>query len=145
MKKFFFTILLLTGAMPVFAKEQVIPDDVAIHCILGESRGEFKQFGFNAFLAMAEALRNRGNVKNVYGCSVDFDRDDEILYLINTGIFAQAQKAWKESKNSHLVNGAQYWGSIIIDQKWIKQMERKHFIKTYAVGNTVFYRKGKSK
>lgn len=117
---------------------ETIPDDVAIKCILGEVRGEYHDYGYNALLANAEALRNRGTTQGVYGCKAHFDH--ELSYLKRMGIFENAVKAWKESAHSNLVKGASYWGSLIVDQKWIKEMKRKGYKETYRIGNTAYYK-----
>ena len=54
-------VCLLAGCHEAWAEE--ISEDIAIQCILGEARGEYAEHGYPAFLAIADALRNRGTVR----------------------------------------------------------------------------------
>lgn len=110
-------------------------DEEAVHCILGEARGE----GYASMLGHAEALRNRGTIKRVYGCNASFEK--EMPYLISHGILLQAKKAWLESRYTKTVKGAQYWGSLIYDKKWIAKMRAQGYKQTAIINNTVFFRK----
>jgi hypothetical protein len=113
-----------------------ITEDQAVHCILGEARGE----GYESMLAHAEAIRNRGHLGGVYGCRADFSK--EMPYLQTKGIISQAKKAWKESVHTKTVKNADHWGSLKVDGKWIAEMERKGFVRTAVVMNTAFYKAG---
>jgi hypothetical protein len=113
---------------------ECISEEKGVQCILGEARGE----GFESMKSHAEAIRNRGNLKGVYGCRVDLSK--EMAYLKKTGIYDLAVKAWHESKTSNIVKGASFWGSLKVDGKWIKKMERNGYVKTVVIRNTVFYR-----
>lgn len=105
-----------------------ITDEQAVRCIMGEARGE----GYDGMLAHAEAIRNRGHLKGVYGCKAKFSEPEYV--------WAKARKAWKESEHTATVKGADHWGSIIVDRAWIDLMERKDFIHTATIKNTAFYK-----
>ena len=112
-----------------------ISQEIGVHCILGEARGE----GYTSLLAHAEALRNRNNTQGVYGCQADLSK--EMPYLKRTGIYNDAIKAWQKSKHSKITHGASFWGSLIVDKKWIAKMDRNGFKQTVIIGNTAFYKK----
>ena len=128
-------VCLLAGCHEAWAEE--ISEDIAIQCILGEARGEYAEHGYPAFLAIADALRNRGTVRGVYGCKADMGK--ERAYMANKGYYRAARQAWLESKTTNVVNGASHWEST--DFKipyWAKDM-----IVTYQVGKHKFYREVK--
>jgi len=100
-----------------------ISEQEAIGCILGEARGE----GYQGMLAVAEAMRNRGRIKGVDGCFYIPVERDPVL---------QAHKAWKESKNSNITNGADHWHADYINPWWAK-----YGIKTAKIGKHIFYKK----
>lgn len=129
--------ILIIILMSSFVHAQCITDEQAVKCLLGEARSE----GYESLLAHAEALRNRGHLQGVYGCSSDLSK--EMSYLKRTGIYDQAVRAWEESKTSNVVNGASYWGSLKVDGKWIATMKRNGFICTAIIKNTAFYREVK--
>lgn len=110
-------------------------DEEAVKCILGEARGE----GYDSMLAHAEAIRNRGHLKGVYGCKADYSK--EMPYLIKKGIIKEAILAWEQSQWTNTVHKAQFWGSVIVDKDWIKTMEKAGYVKTATIKNTSFYRK----
>lgn len=119
------------NAKPAKADEvSWITDDDAVYCIMGEARGE----GYDGMIACAEALRNRGSVKGVYGCQAKFKEPQ--------WVWERARKAWRESAHTNTVLGAQYWGSLVVDQHWIKRMEKAGYTHTLTVKNTAFYREG---
>lgn len=118
-----------------------IPDEKAIHCILGEARLEYVKYGYNALLAHAEAIRHRNTLSGVYGCRVNYS--DEVNYMKKKGAIVAAQKAWEESKSTNITNGADSWGSKTVDKKWLDTMQKAGYTKTYEIGDTEFYRKPK--
>ncbi len=115
--------------LAVKANAEGIPEEVAVHCIMGEARGE----GYSGMLAHGEALRARGTIKGVYGCKSKFKEPE--------WVWDMARKAWKESRHTKTVKGADHWGSLIVDKKWIAEMERKGFVRTAIIKNTAFYKK----
>lgn len=131
--------ILMCAVFVLFASvchAEEICEEKAVHCILGEARGE----GFESMKAHAEAIRNRGHLQGVYGCRADLSK--EMAYLKKTGIYSLAIKAWRESRESNLVQGASFWGSLKVDGKWIRTMEKKGFKRTAVIRNTAFYREG---
>lgn len=125
--------LLVAGCQDAYAE---ISESQAVTCILGEARGE----GYASMLAHAEAIRNRGTLKGVYGCRVDFSK--EIPYLKAMGIIKEAVMAWEQSQWTKTVKGADHWGSLKVDGAWIARMKRAGYVRTAVVNNTAFYRKG---
>lgn len=126
---------ILLPSCEAFAGE--IPEETAVHCILGEARGE----GYASMLGHAEALRTRGSTRGVYGCNVNLNK--EMPYLRATGILTQARQAWEASKTSKTVSGAQFWASKIVDGKWATRMRKAGFVLTATIGNTEFYKEVK--
>lgn len=136
----FILFLILTALLVCVhvANAEEISPDKAINCILGEARGE----GYEAMLGHAEAIRNRGYLKGVYGCKYKPDAKER-AYNANKGINSLASKAWAESNRTNTVKGAQYWGSLTVDKAWIKKMEHAGYVRTAVVRNTAFYRNEK--
>jgi len=118
-------LTVLLGALPAYAGG--IPEDLAVKCIMGEARGE----SYEGKVAIAAALRNRGTTKGVYGCKAVFTEPD--------WVWEDARKAWLESAVNDAVNGADHWGSTIVDKAWIAKMD-KSMKKTVVVGNHAFYK-----
>ena len=135
MSLFFVIVFWFVFSVLDTAHADTISDKEAVQCLLGEARGE----GFNAMVAHAEAIRNRGHLKGVYGCKADFKK--EMPYLTSKGIVKDAYRAWELSKTTNRVDGADHWGSLIVDKAWIKKMERSGYIRTATVNNTAFYKK----
>jgi hypothetical protein len=125
--------LLFIAFMPNKAGAAEIPEATAVHCILGEARGE----GDVGIKLLASALRNRGTTKGVYGCRADLSK--EMSYLKTRGIYAQAVKAWRDK--SDLVRGATYWGGKSCDKAWLENMARKGYVLTVEYRGHKFYRK----
>lgn len=127
------------ATQPAHAKQTIdeISEDRVVVCLLGESQKEFE-----SLLARAEAIRNKGTLDGVLGCRVTLSPKEQ-RYIEKKGIVEQARKAWRVSKTSNLVLGAQYWGSIKTDQGWIQQMEQAGYTRTVQIGDTVFYKEDK--
>jgi len=119
-------LLLIAWIFPAEAQE-VVPADEAIYCILGEARGE----GFDGMVAVAEAIRNRGTLRGVYGCGARFTEPKWVWDL--------GRKAWAESEHTNTVRGATHWGGVGIDGKWIARME-KTMTFVVQINNQRFYR-----
>ena len=108
------------------ASAMEIPDNLAVHAIIGEASGE----GYQGMLAVACGIRNRGTLKGVYGLNAKHV-DNEPGW-----VWALARKAWKESVDVDIVNGADHWEST--DFKipgWAKDM-----VKVFEYKNHCFYR-----
>lgn len=129
-KKWMMFILLLVPceaqAAPAFTAEN------CIRSILGEARGE----GDVAMYAHACAIRNRQNLKGVYGATAQMEP-------IPPDLWQRAAKAWYTSEyGSDTVHGATHWLSDY-DIKHCKSW--KLWISAYKivarVGTTNFYKK----
>jgi len=121
----------LAGAQPV---QPAVDEATAVACILGEARAS----GYEGMLAIAGAIRNRGHVRGVYGCTADFS--SEMAYIRAKGIDQMAVRAWQESANRDITGGADHWGGRTCDAKWIQTMRRKGFVQTAEVGGNLFFR-----
>jgi len=103
-----------------------INDVQAVKAIIGEAEGE----PFVGKVAVAEAIRNRGHLKGVYGVK------SPRVKKASLKVWKDAEKAWQESKKSNLVNGADHWESVDFPvPSWSKSMT-----KTATIGKHVFYR-----
>lgn len=132
------TIIVCLVAICFFAGcagAEEITDAKAIHCILGEARSD----GYAAMLGHAEAIRNRGTLKGVYGCRVDLSH--EMSYLKVKRIDVAAKQAWESSRYTHTVAGAQFWGSMRVDKKWIAQMRKHRYTQTAQINGTAFFKR----
>jgi len=120
-------ILILVGMTIVKAEE--IPDEEAVLCIIGEAEGE----GEIGMEAVAEAIRNRGSLKGVYGCSAPRVRK----HLYSDRILLQAKRAWKKSAgDGDITFGARFWeGTAFKTPYWAKDM-----VVTATIGRQRFYK-----
>jgi hypothetical protein len=107
--------------------DEVIPKEV--YCVIGEAEGE----GEIGMEAVAEAIRNRGSLKGVYGCSAPRVRK----HLYSARILRQAQQAWERSAGSgDITFGATHWeGTAFKTPYWAKDM-----IITATIRNQRFYK-----
>lgn len=103
-----------------------VPTNLAIRAIIGEAGGE----GFIGMKAVAEAIRNRGHLKGVYGLKAKHvDREPK-------WVWDMARKAWEASQTSNLVDGAQFWESTDFKTPyWAKSMTE-----TAHIGKHKFWR-----
>lgn len=104
-------------------KKQVSERQI-IHCLLGESRNQ----GLIGLTATAEALRNRGTIKGIYGCKAVFNEPQ--------WVWDMGKKAWEASKTSNLVKGASFWENEDTFGKpyWAKNMRQ-----TAKIGKHIYY------
>lgn len=108
------------------AEQSGISEETALICIVGEAADQGKV----GMLAVAEALRNRGTTKGVYGCQ----RKD--FYLSEPEWVRQnAKSAWRESKKSNLVNGTRNWESTDFPRPYWAEVAEV----TAHIGKHVFY------
>lgn len=131
MKKTILIIIILCACFPAHAE---IPEALAVHCILGEVQGE----GERGIRANAQALKNRGTTSGVYGCKADISKD--MAYIRHKGLDKIALEEWRRGAND-IVHGAQFWGSIILDQEWIERMKRAGYKFTVRINNHEYYKK----
>lgn len=101
-----------------------IPEDVAVQCILGEARGESKL----GMIAVAEAIRNRGHLKGVYGCDSKFK--------VKKSTRSLAKLAWRVSKNTNVVKLGDHWHSTDEPIVWWE----KYGELTVIIGKHKFYK-----
>ncbi len=173
-KIFWITLFLLVCACTLSKKKahsQII-ETQAIHSIVGEGRGEFgmdwnkKLF---AMTALAEAMRNKNNLKGVYGLTYDqkaelkrmqdgcrkkfkgkslnwcLDLAPKTMAKINKLYYETAKQAWKNSRSTNITKGATVWGTdedikIFKRTRWFKSYE-----KTVTIGTHTFFKLKDSK
>lgn len=96
-----------------------IPEEKAVHAIMGEARGE----SFRGKQAVAEALRRRNTLRGVFGAKVSANR----LKREKKATWKAATKAWKGSKSTRLVPKATHWFSAsdlkkVRNRRWFKKL-----------------------
>lgn len=115
-----FLLLILQSC--AYAEE--MNDSKIVACGLGEARSE----GLEGLTAVFEAIRNRGTLNGVYGCNAKFNEPQ--------WVWDMGWKAWMESENSNLVDGATHWESTDFKVPyWAKNM-----IVTAHIGKHIFYK-----
>ena len=134
MRPYVLAILLISGCQsPAMAQ---IQPNLAVQAIIGEAEAE----GAPGMLAVACTLRNRGNLKGVYG--LQSFRVTHHLYSQHT--LAYARLAWKYSEQADLcqamVHGAKGWGSDSDLIKFKKHAWWKRCVITDHVGGHWFYK-----
>jgi spore germination cell wall hydrolase CwlJ-like protein len=99
-----------------------------IKAIIGEASNQ----GYRGMLAVACAIRNRGTLKGVYGVNAKH------IYKEPKWVWDLAKKAWAESKNIDITNGATHWENIKAFGKpyWVKDM-----VQTFQHRDHIFYKK----
>lgn len=122
-----------------YAKE--VPADLAIRAIIGEAENQ----GFDGMLAVACAIRNRGNLHGVFG--LEQIRENSGIFIritkhgprrIRPAVVADAKRAWQNSLTEKLHNGTM-WENIKAFgvPYWAKNLKP-----VYTVGDHTFYREG---
>lgn len=95
-------VLLFSPLIAERANAGTIPQSTAVRCIIGEASNQ----GYNGMLSLAGALRNRGATQGVYGCnSKHIDKQPK-------WVFDLALKAWLESANNDITDGATHWENV---------------------------------
>lgn len=98
----------------------------AIQAIVGEAENQ----GLQGMIAVAEAIRNRGHLRGVYG--VNSPR----LSLASAWVWKQAERAWEASETSNLVGSATHWESTDFPTpSWAEGAEV-----TAHIGKHIFYK-----
>ena len=105
--------------------------------VIGEAEGEPPQ----GQEAVACALNNRGTLYGVYGLRAK--RVVHHLYSQSTynNAWVAVYMAQDVGYCEQLIHGAQFWGSTIYDEHWIKTMQKQGYVHTATIGNQSFYRK----
>ena len=118
-------LLIFTAA--VCQASTIVPKEV--YCVIGEAEGE----GAIGMEAVAEAIRNRGHIKGVYGCNSK--RVQKKLYSQKT--LDIATRAWEQSAGGDdITGGATHWeGTAFKTPYWAKDM-----IVTATIGRQRFYK-----
>ena len=129
-----YRLLFLSGAMILIScflwsatgRAEVNPSQ-AIQAIVGEAENQ----GLTGMTAVAEAIRNRGTLKGVYGVK------SPRLKKAPKWVFAMAREAWEKSQKTNLTNGATHWENTKAfgAPYWVSSMQ-----KTATVKDHVFYR-----
>ena len=116
-------MVVLAGA--VFGDE--IPKEV--YCVIGESEDQ----GYIGMLAVSEAIRNRGTLKGVYGCTAN----RVVKHLYSEETLRIATQAWRDSRGSgDCTHGATHWeGTKFKQPYWAKSMTV-----TATIGEQRFYK-----
>ena len=123
------TVLIITLATCLPAQANTITEEQAVQCIAGEAENQ----GLDGMRAHASAIRNRGSLRGVYGCN------SKRLPKIEAWVFDQARRAWKDSATHDYVDGADHFGAVGLDSKWIDKMEQSmKFVK--QVKDVRFYK-----
>lgn len=133
MKISLLTILLLVNAGWACAAD--INDQDAVYAVIGEAEGE----SFIGKIAVACAIRNRGNLNGVYGYTAPRVR----RHLYNKVAEQQSVDAWimsDSSSNCDFIGGATEWRSKKIKGE-LATINSKEFKATVDIGGHRFYRK----
>ncbi len=121
------TITIIIGGMTCWAKKDPrrIPE---IRAIMGEARCQ----GYDGMYAVACAIRNRGNLRGVYGLK------DTKIDLEPDSVWKIAVRAWHDSeKGEDVTLGATSWENV---EQFGKPWWAKSMIKTVKIGAHTFYK-----
>lgn len=123
--------LMLTVSAWSSAAQAAINEQLAVRALIGEAANQ----GLIGMTALAEAIRNRGSLRGVFGLSRDRFIDSQPKW-----VHEQARRAWRESARTNLVNGADHWENVEAFgvPEWSRQME-----KTVKIKDHTFWRKGR--
>ena len=122
--KLFTTLSLLLLTLRLSAS--AIPDRLAVRAIYGEACGE----SYAAKVAIGAAIRNRGNLRGVYGLN------SRLLNHVDRRMMTDCRAAWADSAKHDPTGGASYWESSDFKAPyWAAQMHR-----TVQIGKTIFYK-----
>ena len=120
-----FLCLSFSSCEPARASE--VPESLALRAIIGEASDQ----GFEGMTAVAEAIRNRGTLKGVYGVNAKHvDKQPE-------WVWDKARQAWNRSKTSDLVHRADHWENT---KAFGEPYWAKHMVKTAQIKDHAFYR-----
>lgn len=110
MKTLIITIGIILSA--TITSAEFISTKLAVHCIMGEARGE----GSLGMQLVAEVLRRRGTTKGMYGCQAKFNEPE--------WVYKKAEESWNKSLTSNITNSATHFESIDYPTPyWAKNME----------------------
>lgn len=101
-----------------------------IKALVGEVEGE----SYQTKLATAEALRNRGSLKGVYGIN------SKRISKASRKVWEECTLSWGESAHSNLVRGATVWGNKKDVEHFRKTRWFKSYVQTAHIGNHFFFK-----
>ncbi len=110
----------------VWGAEYSFTDEEAIVCIVGEASGE----SWEGQVAIGEAIRNRGHLKGVYGCTA------KRVHSEPKWVWDKAKLCWEASVDTNLTKGADHWHSDLEKPAWWE----KHGVFTTKIGHHKFYK-----
>lgn len=105
------------------AKASPSDEDIAL-AVLGEARGETEE----GKTALAEAIRNRGSLKGVYGFEAECNAR------------AETKRAVLASRSSNLLGGADVWGTDSDIKKFQKTKWFKRYKFVARIGRHSFFK-----
>ena len=123
---------LLTLASPFAGRSgpggpHAVSDAQAVRAIVGEAAGET----FEGKLAIACAIRNRGNLHGVYGLNATH------VWRETAATWTAAWRAWRLSAQHDITHGASYWGNCAD----VATGNYRRLTQTAIIGNHHFFRK----
>ena len=127
--KWFIPAVTIFTLLFCLAFSTVKTENLNIRAIIGEASGE----GYEGMLCVAAAIRNRGHLRGVYGVNAKHV-DNEPPWVWRLAVIA-----WNESETNDPTDGADHWGSIIVDRDWIRKMEETMEFKVQCA-NQRFYK-----
>lgn len=104
-----------------------ISEATAVRCIIGEAGNQ----GEHGMIVLAEALRNRGTTKGVYGCNAKhIDKEPKWVWEL-------ALASWRASASTGFTKGADHWENTKTfgEPYWAKSM-----VMTYEYKDHRFYK-----
>ena len=110
-----------------------MPIEDILRSIVGEASGE----SFRGKVAVAEAIRNRGHLRGVYGLRASHIKSQP------KQVWVDAKRAWEISKNSNYSKGATGWGNKKDLESFKKTKWWKNCEIVAQVGGHYFYKEKK--
>ncbi|MCA9404315.1 MAG: hypothetical protein KC897_11075 [Candidatus Omnitrophica bacterium] len=122
------TLLTIIAILLLAVKVQAgtVPEELGVRCVIGEAEDQ----GIEGMTAVAEAIRNRGHVRGVYGC-----RSPRIKKAAGS-VWELARWAWDRSEFTNSVKGADHWHSDREPRAWWE----KYGTRTVKIGSHKFYK-----
>ena len=125
-----FLMVLSVAGIPT--AQASITEAQAVRILIGEASNQ----GARGMQAVAEVLRRRGSIKGFYGLKAKHvDRQPK-------WVWAQAKKAWEQSRTSNLTNGATLFEN---EEAFGKPYWAKKLKPVAKIGSHVFYAEHKAK
>ena len=112
------------------ARANMVNPTEAVNAIIGESEAE----PFIGKIAIGEAIRNKGNLRGVYGLS------STRITKASSRVRAECEAAWRESRASSLVGDASVWGTDSDVRKFKKSRWFRSYEFVRRIGNHSFFR-----